>query len=144
MGWNLTAVDTGRLVDDRCLRSPQRVGSIILARQANSRDPFINQASILSGAYVLCVIGAAWKGKLIQRTAAKFEPLEQAGASIVHQFKLNWSTGLLLNDGRPCPDFAITNNVTDPDFHKVATLQLAIDSEIKKRSISNPSVLIKE
>ena len=93
---------------------------------------------------MLCVIGAAWKGKLIQRTAAKFEPLEQAGASIVHQFKLNWSTGLLLNDSRPCPDFAITNNVTDPDFHQVATSQLAIDSEIEKRSISKPSVLIKE
>lgn len=38
---------------------------------------------------MVCMIGAAWKGKLIRSPAAKFEPLEQGGASIVHQLKLN-------------------------------------------------------
>lgn len=93
---------------------------------------------------MICVIRAPWKGKVIERTAAKFEPLEQTGANIVHQFKLNWAAGLLLNNGGPGPDFAITNNVTDPDFHQVAAAQLAIDSQIEKRSVSKSSVSIKE
>lgn len=97
----------------------------------------------MTGAYEFCVISAAWEGKFIETTAAKFEPLEQAGASIVDH-SLDRSTGLLLNDRGPCPDFAITNNVTDPNFHQVATAQLAIESKIEKRSIPKPSVLIKE
>jgi hypothetical protein len=53
-------------------------------------------------------------------------------------------SGLLLDDSSPRTDFSIANNVVDPDFHQVATAQFAVDSQIKKRSISNPPVLIKK
>ena len=40
-----------RLVDDRRLRSPQRVGAVILASQPDANDPLINQSRILGACY---------------------------------------------------------------------------------------------
>jgi hypothetical protein len=48
---------SSRLVDNRRLGSAQRVGAIIFAGKSDSRDPFVNKASVLPGAYVGCVIG---------------------------------------------------------------------------------------
>lgn len=120
------------------------MGTVIFAGQANSRDPFVNQTCILSGAYVSRMVCTARKGIIFQRAAAQFEPFEQAGASIVHQLKLDWPAGLLLYNCGPGPNFSIANDVTDPDLHQVAAAQLAIDGEIEESPIPNPSVLIKK
>jgi hypothetical protein len=67
------------------------------------------------------VVGAAGEGVVLQGPTPEFEPLEEAGASIVHQPKLNWPSGVLLNHGGSRPDFPITNDIADPDLHQVAT-----------------------
>lgn len=59
-----------RLVDDRCLCSPQRMGAVILAGQADPYDPFVNQTCILSSAYMRCMIRSAWKCIILQRAPA--------------------------------------------------------------------------
>lgn len=89
-------------------------------------------------------IGPARKGVIFQRTTAQFKPFEEASASVVRQLKLNRPASLLLNDGGPGSDFSIANHVADPDFHKVATTQFAVDSQIEKRSISKSPVLLKK
>lgn len=120
------------------------MGTVILTRQPNSCDPFIDQAGVLACAYVGRMVGAARKGIVLKGATSQFEPFEEAGPSIIHELKLNRPTGLLLDDSGPRPDFSIANNVADPNFHQVATTQFTVDSQIEKRSISNPPVLIKK
>tara|TARA_R110000868_G_C10970594_1_gene769798 strand:- start:10779 stop:11120 length:342 start_codon:yes stop_codon:yes gene_type:complete len=88
------------------------------------------------------MIRAAWKCIILQRAPAQLKPFQQACACIIHKLELNRPTGLLLNDGGSISDLSIADNVADPDFHQIATAQLAVDSQIKKRSISTPVVLI--
>lgn len=107
----------GRLVDDRRLRTPQRVRAIILAWQADARYPLIHKASVLAGAHMSRMIGAAREGIILQGSAPQLQPPEQTGACIVHQFELDRSPGLLLNDNRPRPNFPVTNDIADLDLH---------------------------
>jgi hypothetical protein len=135
---------SGCLVNDRRLGPPKGMGPIVLTGQTNSRYPFINKPCILSCAYVGSMVGPAREGVIIQRATPKLEPSEEAGASIIHQLKLNRPAGLLLNDGGSGPNFPIANDVANPDLHQVAATQLAIDCEIEKRTIPDPSMLIKK
>ena len=135
---------TGRFVDDRRLRSPQRVRAIIFAWQADARHPLIHEASVLAGAHMSRMIGAAWEGIILQGSAPQLQPPEQTSASIVHQFELDRSPGLLLNDNRPRPNFPVTNDVANLDLHQVAATKLAVDRKVEKRPIPGPPMLIKK
>jgi hypothetical protein len=90
------------------------------------------------------MIGSAREGVIIQGATPKLEPFEQARASIVHQLKLNRSACLLLNDSGSGPNFSIANDVANLDLHQVTATQFAIDCEIEKRTIPEPSVLIQK
>lgn len=53
-------------VYDRRLGSPQGMGTVILARQSNSCDPFVNKTGILPYADVGRVVGAAREGEILE------------------------------------------------------------------------------
>lgn len=134
----------GRFVDNRCLGPPQRMGTIIFTGQANSGDPLVDKAGILSRAHVGSVISAARECEILQRATPQFEPFEEARAGVVHQLKLDRPPGLLLNHGGSSSNFPIADDVADPDLHQVAAAQLAIDSEIEEGPVPNASVLIQK
>ena len=73
---------TGRFVDDRRLRSPQRVRAIIFAWQADARHPLIREASVLAGAHMSRMIGAAWEGIILQGSAPQLQPPEQPSTTL--------------------------------------------------------------
>lgn len=77
------------------------------------------------------MIGSAREGIILQGASPQFQPSEQAGASIVHQFELNGPPGLLLDDDRPRPNFTVTNDIADLDLHQVTATKLAVNGEIK-------------
>ena len=60
----------GCLVDDRHLRSPQRVGAIFLGLQADPDDSFMNRARILACAHVRGAVVPAWEDIIIERSSA--------------------------------------------------------------------------
>lgn len=94
----------------------------------------------MPGAYVGGVVGAAGERVILKGSTPQLEPFEEAGASIVHQLKLNRPPGLLLNHDGSRPNLPITNDVADSDLHQVAAAQFAIDGEVKEGSISDTSM----
>lgn len=71
-----------------------------------------------------------------------FKPGEKCRAHISRQFELDGSIGLLLNHGGTISDICASDNIADLQLHQVATAQFAIDGEIEKRSISQPSLAV--
>ena len=110
----------GGLVADGRLGAPQGMGAVILARQANPRDPFVDQAGILARADMGCVICATGEDKIFERSNSQLKSFQKVGASIIHQLELDGPSGLLLNDGGPRLNFPIAEDVADPHFYQVA------------------------
>ncbi|BEU99183.1 hypothetical protein NSDW_02780 [Novosphingobium olei] len=113
-----------RPVDDRCLRSAQRVGAIFTLYQANPRFPFVDQPGVLAGAEVTIVINPAWKDVIVHCAATLLEPGQQTGPGIGKQFELNWTTCLLLHQDSPRSDLPTANNVANFHLHEVAATEL--------------------
>ena len=67
------------------------------------------------------MIGPAWKDEVVERTAAAFEPCQNAAASGFEELELNGSAGLLLNDDRACANPATADEIADFDFDDVTT-----------------------
>ena len=65
---------TGCPVDDRCLRSPERMRPVLASHQADPRNPFIDEPSILAGAEVPAVIDPAWEDVVVDRAAPPIKP----------------------------------------------------------------------
>src|SRR5271154_5974785 len=90
-----------RLVDDRRLRAPQRVGAVILASQPDANDPLINQSSILTCAQMLGMISWAREHIVVGGAPASLKPSQKARARCFEQLDLNGPTRLSLHHGRP-------------------------------------------
>jgi hypothetical protein len=88
------------------------------------------------------VVDAAWKQKILDRTATPLKPSRQAPSRLSHDFKLNRSTGLLLDDGGARADAPATDDVANPNFDQVATAKLAVDREIEQSPISKSLMLV--
>jgi hypothetical protein len=88
------------------------------------------------------VIDAARERIVLNRSAAPFEPSEEAPPSIRHDFELNWSTSLLLDYHRPCSQLTAGDKVADLNLHQIAASQFAVDRKIEKRPISKPMLSI--
>lgn len=132
------------LVDDRRLRSAQRMRSIFVRWQADRGDPFIDEAGILSGAQVTGSIDPAWKCEVVNAAASPFEPGEQAGSRIGGDFELNWSSRFLLDDHRSRADGGSRHKRADFDFDQVAAPELAVQRQVEESSISHPTFTIKK
>jgi len=82
------------------------------------------------------VVDPAGERIVLYRSAATFEPSEEAAASIRHDFELDWSTGLLLNHHCSRSQLTAGDKVTNPDLHKIAASQFAVDRKIEKRPVA--------
>jgi hypothetical protein len=120
--------------------------SILLVPQPYRADPFIDETSILSRAYVVCMINPARERIVVDRAAAPFEPGEQACAYITGQFKLHRSASLLLRDDPTRADFWASDQITNLDLDEIASSQLAVDRQVPNsaRSRKRPSRSIKK
>ena len=133
----------GGSVDDRRLRSAQGMCAILALHQADSRYPFIDQSSILSGAEMSVMINPAWKNVVVHRATPPVKPGQQAGPSVWKQFELNWPTCFLLHDYRACSNLPAADKVAYLHLHQVAASEFAVDRQIEQRPISQPAALIK-
>lgn len=61
----------GRLVDHRCLRASQWMGTILRSPQADRVNPFVNQSRVLPRAQVSRAIHAAWKCMVRDRSTSQ-------------------------------------------------------------------------
>jgi hypothetical protein len=61
-------------------------------------EALVNQASVLPGAYVICMVDPARKHEIFERASAVFELCEHAPASSLKKRELDRPTGLLLNN----------------------------------------------
>jgi hypothetical protein len=55
---------------------------------------------------------------------------------------LDWSTGLLLNHHCSRSQLTAGDKVTNPDLHKIAASQFAVDRKIEKRPVAKPMLPI--
>jgi hypothetical protein len=87
-------------------------------------------------------IAAAGKDEIIERPAPPFEPDEEARARGFHDLELNGFAGLPLDDDRARLDRASADNITDLQFHQIASTQLAVDGEVEQRAIPEPQFVV--
>jgi len=100
-------------VYDRRFGSPERMGSIFLTPQANSRHPFIHEASILTGAEVIAMVDTARKNIVSQGAATTFEPGQQTGSGIREHLELNGAPCFLLNYNRACAGLPAADQIAE-------------------------------
>ena len=118
------------------------MGAVFALIQTDSRNPFIDQPSILPRAQVAEVVYAAWKDEILNIAAASLQPCRQALSGFRHDLELDGFSCLLLDNGGPVPDVSTSDHVADLEFDEVATTKLAVDRQIKQRPVPQSPVLI--
>ncbi|CAH0496045.1 hypothetical protein NVSP9465_01073 [Novosphingobium sp. CECT 9465] len=88
------------------------------------------------------IIDPAWKHEVVERSAPAFKPALQSGAGFSHDFKLDWSAGLLLDDCSAISDVATTYDIPNAKLHEVKSPELAINRQVKQRAVAMPFVVI--
>lgn len=114
------------------------MGSVVTPGEANHRNPLVDQSCVLPGAEMAEVIYPAWKHEVVERSASAVKPALQCGAGLCHDFKLCRSIGLLLNDRGSISNMAATYQIADTKLYKVTSPELAIDRQVKQRTLSKP------
>ncbi|CAH1685939.1 hypothetical protein CHELA17_64757 [Chelatococcus asaccharovorans] len=80
---------TCRPLDHRCLRAAKRASSIFLGAQTDRGHPLVNEACILPGTHVLCVIDPAWEYKLLGRAPRRSS--QARSLALTSPVILNWT-----------------------------------------------------
>jgi hypothetical protein len=119
------------------------VGAVIFGLKSYTYYPLANQVSILSRAHMVRMIIAAWEDEVVKSAATTLVPSEQGLARLLENLELRRSFGFLLHYDGTITNPAAGNNVADADLDDIATAQLAIDREVKERSVRKTSVLAK-
>lgn len=65
-------------------------------------------------------------------------PSDDRFARLSSDLELNRTTSLLLHHQRACSHSRLVPDVTNPQANEIASAQLAVDSEIEERKISDP------
>lgn len=129
-------------VDDRCLRSAERVRTVFTSDQTDPCHPFIDKPGVLASAEMPITIDPTGEDVVVHRAAPPLQPSQQAGASVWKQLELNRSACFLLHDNRSRSDLPTADKVADPHLHQVAASEFAVDRQIEQRPISQASTLI--
>src|SRR5215213_7716748 len=116
--------------------------SVILPAQSDARHPLVGEASVLAGADVGGVVDPAREGVIVERAASTFKPHKDAGASRLQKLELNGAPGLPLDDDRLGANPTTADEVADSDLDDVTAAELAVDREIKHRSVAEPPFAI--
>ncbi len=133
---------TGCPVDDRCLRSAERVRTIFTSHQTDPCHPFIDKPGEQAGDEMPIMIDPTREHIVVHRAAPLLEPGEQASARVWKQLEVNRSACFLLHDNRSRLDLPAADKVADLHPHQVATPQLAVDHQIEQRPVSHATLLI--
>jgi hypothetical protein len=104
--------------------------------QSDPSYPLIYKSSILPRAEVTGAVNSARKHIVIKRPSATFEPSQKASAGGLQELELDGPARLLLDDDRAGADSTATDKVTNLDFDDVATVQFAVDCQIKYRPVA--------
>jgi hypothetical protein len=140
---NLDSAQVIRLfVDDGCFRAAQGMCAIILWPESDASHPFINQAGILTGTYVIRVINPAGKDKIIDCTSTAFEPSKHTAASRLKNFELNRPASLLLHNNRAPSDVTATDDVADLDLYDVIASELAINGQVEHSAVPDAPLMV--
>ena len=89
------------------------------------------------------MIVSAREGVILKRATAALQPGQDARPRRFEQFELHGPARLLLHHDGAGADMATANEITDPNFHHIATAQLAVDGQVEQRSITWLSFPIK-
>ena len=135
---------SSRLVDERSLGAPQRMGTIFMVVEADCRHPLMEQSSVLARAQVAEIIYATGKDEIARRATAPGEPGRQAISCFGHDFELNRPAGLLLDHCGAISKRSATDQIANPHFDKVTATKLAVDREIEQGTIPDPLVLVEK
>src|SRR5258708_6201262 len=118
------------LIDDGCLGSARRMGSVILRTQSDPGHPLVNKSSILPSADMIGVIDTAREDELVKRAASAFEPGQNAAAGGLKELELNGPAGLLLADGRAGPNPTAPYKGPHLDLHQRTPRPVHISSRV--------------
>jgi hypothetical protein len=120
------------------------VRSVFPLVEADDRDPFVNQARVLSRAEMTEMVDPAGESEIKDRSAATSKPRFKALSSLGHDFELHRPAGLLLDHSGAVSNMAAAHHIADFDLHKVTAAQLAVDRKIEQRAISQTFMFIEE
>jgi len=122
----------GLLVNQRRLGPPHRVRSISRAIQTGALDPAMDDSSVLSRRDMRQVTAAAREKELAARWPTIGKPIADRRPSLLGDLELDRPVGLLLNNSDAVANMSSHADVVDPEPHKIASAQLAIDREIEE------------
>gem|GEM_PF-5780236 len=93
---------------------------------------------------MISVVDATGKGKVIDCSSPSLKPGKQTSSDLSRDFELHGSSSLLLDDHRPRSNVVAGDECPDFELYQIAAAELAVDGEIEKRTISNPSFSVEE
>ncbi len=125
-------------------RAPQRMRAIFLLAKTDGSHPLIHQPGILPGAQMVIWISSAGKREILHRALSPFELRQQTRFGITRDLELHRSAGLLLDDHRPSADVMTSHQRADLELDQIAAPQLAVDGQIKQRSVAHAALAVQE
>jgi len=79
----------------------------------------------------------AGEQEVIRTKVGQIDPAGHGLAGWIGEFKLNRSSGLLLDHVRPCRRSISVGHIADPELDQIASPKLAVDSEIEEREVAS-------
>jgi hypothetical protein len=104
--------------------------------QADVGQPAIQQARILPGRQMPINTLAAREEKLRRRPSCRFEVGIDCLASLLGEFKLDGTPGLLLPHAGAINRVAARGNISNPEADQIAAAQFAVNAEVEERQIA--------
>ena len=126
-------------VDQHCLGPAQGAGAKHLRVKPDACHPVGKKASILAGCHRSIAPTAPGEQVLTWPLAGFLQEVVNGLSGLIRQLELDWSSGLLLPDGRAIDRIAIRSDILDPQGDDVATTQLAVDREVEKGKVARSS-----
>jgi hypothetical protein len=123
-------------VDQHCLGPAQGAGAKHLRVKPDACHPVGKKASILAGCHRSIAPTAPGEQVLTWPLAGFLQEVVNGLSGLIRQLELDWSSGLLLPDGRAIDRIAIRSDILDPQGDDVATTQLAVDREVEKGKVA--------
>jgi hypothetical protein len=88
------------------------------------------------------VINPAWMDEIEDRATAALEPGSQAPSRLSHYLELHWPASLQLDDSGAVANLPTAHDISDLDLDEITATQLAVDCQIKQRSVPQSSLLV--
>jgi hypothetical protein len=123
-------------VGQRCFGTAQGVGAKHPRVKPDACHPFGKKASILAGCHRSIAPTAPCNKHSPGFLQVSLQEAVDGLPGLIRQLELDWSSGLLLPDGRTIDRIAIRSDIFDPQGDDVATTQLTVDCKIKKGEVA--------